>query len=212
MRCLPVAFVLASGVMAVGTAPASAAPLQVTVQGRVTDEKGRGIPDVPVRLLQSRRDFLVLEWTIEDRLKDRLVARTDRHGFFETKVSLDPEYRSIWLRFYDPETFDAVRYGVPEDRDISKRARQGRPVFESVVLLDDPGWQAVRQLIEQLGRGTPQAKVVRQIGVPDRRDEVEGTERFWYEEQGVVYRFRDGQFIGQQPWDPESQGGSPKGS
>ena len=57
---IPAAIVVLAA-LALPAGAVAAVPEKVAVRGRVTDEGGRGVAEVPVRLLQSRRDFL---WTV----------------------------------------------------------------------------------------------------------------------------------------------------
>lgn len=193
-----------SGIIAavVLAGPADAAVRQAPVRGRVVNESGYGVPDVAVRLLQSRRDFKLSDWEFEEEVVSVLLGRTDEGGFFDLVADPDPDYRYFWLRFYDPKTFDGVRYQLPEDRAITQHLRKGRPVTVTVILLDHPDWAQVAGWIERLGADSPRAQLVRQLGIPDRRDEADGVERFWYVRNETVYRFRDGKFIGEERWEP----------
>ncbi|MGD8375799.1 MAG: hypothetical protein PVF68_06640 [Acidobacteriota bacterium] len=182
-----------------GTVLAAPAP-RLEIRGRIVDASGDGVADVAVRFLQARRDFQVLTWEYADQIEQALVARTDEHGFYEATLAPDPEYRFFWLRFYDPETFDAVRYALPPDLDITDQVRSGRPVIRTVELQDDPRWPEVQAWLERLGPDSPRGKIVRRLGIPDRREQADGVESFWYQSASAVYRFRDGQFIGQEAW------------
>jgi hypothetical protein len=200
---------LAAGALLAAGAPARAADAPVTIRGRVTDAAGRGVPGVGIRVVESRRDFKISDWRFEDHLRKRSLARTDADGFFEAAFTPDAGYHGFWLRFYDASSFDAVRYGIPPDRDIADRVRARRDVVETVTLEDAPQWAEVEVSIREFGEGSPRASLVRQIGLPDRRDEVDGVERFWYSQLGKVYRFRDGEFLGEEPA-PATDGDAPE--
>ena len=53
-------------------------------------------------------------------------------------------------------------------------------------------------VIESLGADTPRGELVRTMGLPDRREQRQGVESFWYDDAGTVYRFRDGVFLGEE--------------
>ena len=182
-------------------APSLAAPApRVEIRGRITDGAGHGLPDVAVRFLQGRRDFKMLQWEYEDNVLQDVVTRTDEHGFFEAILAPDPEYRFFWLRFFEGASFDAVRYRRPEDLEITDQVRQGRPVIRSVVLEDHPDWVQVEAWLERLGPDSARGQVVRRLGIPDRREKVNGVESFWYRKTATIYRFQDGAFIGSEEW------------
>ena len=168
------------------------------LRGRIVDQDGAGVAGATIRLLQSRRDFDIQDWKLVDRLTDSRVARSDAHGFFEATLSPDPGYRHFWLRFYDADRFDVVRYDLPDDVDITTRMRRGRPITLTVVLEDHSRWRNVRAWIDRLGAGSDRGRLVRRLGIPDRREQSSGVESFWYDREGMVYRFREGRFVGEE--------------
>jgi hypothetical protein len=197
LRARSIAAVAALGALLPGLAPA-APPPRVDLRGRITDASGRGIAGVPVRLLQARRDFKVLDWEYEDSVLDAVVARSDADGFFEATLAPDPDFRSFWLRFFDPSSFDPVRYARPADLDVTAPVRAGRPVIRMVVVDDAPGWAEVSAWIERLGSDSPRGLLVRRLGIPDRHTSEGELETFFYESAGVAYRFRDGELVGEE--------------
>ena len=64
-----------------------------------------------------------------------------------------------------------------------------------MVLEDHSGWRNVRAWSDRLGAGSDRGRLVRRLGIPDRREQSGGVESFWYDREGVVYRFREGRFV-----------------
>ncbi len=163
---------------------------EVVVRGQVTDEEGAPVTDHAVRLLKARTIISIEKFNLKKRSQDLEETRTttDGHGFFEFTFPVDPEFRYYYLRFYDPETFDAVRFRVPEDRDISRRARKGRQVHASVTLRFHPDWAEVRTLIDRHGETSHRGRILRALGLPDSRTEEGDGRVVWsYEAEGVSY-------------------------
>jgi len=203
MRAAPLGHALA---LLIAAPAAAAVPQRVAAQGRVVDAAGVGVSDIPIRLLQTRRDFQVLEWRFDDEVQmGSPLGRTDANGFFDLTLDPDPEYRFFWLRFYDPSSFDAVRYQLPADRNVTEQMRRGRPVVAMVTLEDHPDWGRLKPWIDALGFDSPRGRLVRRLGFPDLHDKSGGVESFGYARHRRIYRFRDGEPAGEDPWQPPAE-------
>lgn len=160
----------------------------VEVRGTVTDGSGAPVQGHVVRLLKSRTIVRLAGFTTSDQNVEEMRATTDEHGFFEFGFPVDPQFRYYYLRFYDPKIFDSVRYRLPEDLEISKRVRQGRPVQATVVLAFQPDWPKVKALIDRYGAGSACGQVLRALGLPSRREPLAGgRERWEYDTARVAY-------------------------
>src|SRR5439155_1210511 len=113
---------------------------RVSIHGRIIDGTGTGVAGQVVRLLKSRTYLKVGGLRSLDQSVEDARATTDALGFFEIGTRRDTAFPYYYLRFYDPKTFDAVQYRLPEDREISKKVRFGRPVQISVSLQFQPDW------------------------------------------------------------------------
>ncbi|MEE9227176.1 MAG: hypothetical protein V3U66_05530, partial [Acidobacteriota bacterium] len=127
---LGVALILAGSVDSEG----ARGPEKVQVRGVVVDEEGGSVPGVTVRLLKTRSLILPKKFALEDQVVEAGRAVTDPSGMFEFEADRDPSYGGFFLRFYDPQAFDNVRYQVPEDREITRKWKQGRPIIVTKVL------------------------------------------------------------------------------
>jgi len=160
----------------------------ITVRGRITDEAGEGVPVQIVRLLKSRTIVKLGGLRSLDQSAEEKRATTDPLGFFEIECPSDPEFPYYYLRFYDPKGFDAVKYRLPDDREITKRVRAGRPVQVSVSLKFQPDWPKVKALIDQYSPGSQVGQVLRSLGLPSNRSpEGPGRELWTYGRAGVAY-------------------------
>lgn len=174
--------------LAPGPARAARPESTITVRGRITDESGEGVPAQMVRLLKSRTIVKLGGLRSLDQSVEEKRATTDPLGFFEIECPADPEFPYYYLRFYDPKGFDAVKYRLPEDREITKRVRDGRPVQVSVSLKFQSDWPKVKTLIDQYSPGSQVGQVLRSLGLPSSRSpEGSGRELWTYGRAGVAY-------------------------
>lgn len=178
-----------AGVLALaGAARADEPETRVALRGRITDSTGEGVPGQTVRLLKSRTYVKLGRLRSLDQSVEQARAATDALGFFEFEARVDPAFPYAYLRFYDPKTFDAVKYRLPDDRDVSKRVRAGRPVQVSVSLAFQPDWPKVRALLETYPPGSQVGQVLRSLGLPSSKaPEGPGRELWTYDRVGVAY-------------------------
>jgi len=177
-------------VMAAGVVPQSlqAKQKEIEVRGRVTDATGATVPGHTVRLLKARTIVNLGTFKKRDQDVEEVSSRTDAHGFFEFKFPLDKKFRYYYLRYYDPDDFDAVKYRLPADKDISSKARKGRAVQADLTLEIQPGWPEIEALIHEYGAGTQRAQILRALGLPSRRvPQSPGRELWEYDEAGIAY-------------------------
>ena len=160
----------------------------IEVRGTVSDAGGAPVPGHVVRLLKSRTILRLGSLERRDQNVEEVRATTDEHGLFEFTFPVDPQFTHYYLRFYDPKTFDAVKYLVPEDRDISRKVRGGRPVQATVALRFAPDWPRVQALIEQHGPASHCGQILRALGLPSRVAPEEGGRELWsFDRAGVAY-------------------------
>ena len=186
--------------------------VHVGVRGRVVDETGEGVAGQSVRLLKSRTyvklgGLKALDQSVED-----ARTTTDSLGFFEFDYRLDPAFPYYFLRFYDPKTFDAVKYRLPEDRDVSKRLNSGRPVQVTASLKFQPDWPKVKALLETYSPASQVGQVLRSLGLPSAKSpEGPGRELWTYDKAGVSYVVEGARILETRrlPGGPKSAAGEP---
>jgi hypothetical protein len=154
----------------------------------VIDENGAGVPGQTVRLLKSRTYVKLGGLKSLDQSLEDIRGTTDNLGFFEFEYRVDASFPYYYLRFYDPKTFDVVKYQLPQDRDVTKRLRSRRAVQVTVPLRYQPDWSKVAALVESYPPGSQVGQVVRSLGLPSSRSsEGPGRELWTYDKAGVVY-------------------------
>jgi hypothetical protein len=160
----------------------------VSLRGRIIDETGEGVAGQVVRLLKSRTYVKIAGLRSLDQSVEDARATTDSLGFFEFEYRPDRAFPYSYLRFYDPKTFDAVKYSLPEDRDVSKKLRSGRPVQVTVSLRFQPEWPRVKTLLDSFPAGSQVGQILRSLGLPSSRaPEGPGRELWTYNKAGVSY-------------------------
>ncbi len=192
---LGVALILAGSVDSEG----ARGPEKVQVRGVVVDEEGGSVPGVTVRLLKTRSLILPKKFALEDQVVEAGRAVTDASGMFEFEADRDSSYGGFFLRFYDPQTFDTVRFQVPEDREITRKWKQGRPIIVTKVLKPGPQWEEIVRRIDRYGKSSEVAEILRTLGLPDRveGDFGDGREDWCYDRPGICYHLEGSQVLGQ---------------
>jgi hypothetical protein len=146
------------------------------------------VAGLAVRVLKSRRILHIGSLSTTEQSLEEIRSRTDGQGFYEFELPADPQFPYYYLRFYDPAEFDAVKYRLPEDRDISRRVREGRPVQVPLILAFAKDWPEVRTLVDQYGPASHCGQILRALGLPSRRTPQEGGRELWtYDKDGVAY-------------------------
>lgn len=169
---------------------------EIEVRGRVTDAAGAAVPGHSVRLLKARTIVNLGTFKKTDQNVEQLSSTTDAHGFFEFNFPIDKKFRYYYLRFYDPDDFDAIKYRLPADKDISSKARKGRAIQADVVLDLQPGWPEVEALVREYGAGTQRAQILRALGLPSRRvPQGPGRELWEYDAAGIAYLIEGGKVL-----------------
>jgi hypothetical protein len=216
-RRVPSALALLFLAFALPLSSASAAGEAETssIEGQVFDHSGAPVGEVPVRILMTRRVLRLGDLSLEDDVAEGPATRTDAGGFFRIRWAPDPVYDYFYLRFYDAESFDAVRYALPVDEDITLRVRSGRPVIVNRQLADASTWPELRREIDRVGgEDTPRGEILRALGMPDQVVTLEGGLVEWrYERAGVRYRLQEGRLVevlrAAAPASAASPGGAP---
>jgi hypothetical protein len=191
------ALVLTAALTSPATASADGGGGARALEGQVFDAAGEPVGGVPVRVLMTRRLLKLGDFSVEDDVAAGPSTVSDARGFYRLSWTPDQAYDYFYLRFYDAETFDAVRYALPTDEDITQRVRSGRPVIVNRRLEDAPTWPELRREIERVGGvETPRGEILRALGMPDQVVPLDGGVVEWrYERAGVRYRLREGRLV-----------------
>jgi len=185
---------------------AAAAAKTIEVEGRITDADGKGLPGQSVRLFKTRRQITLSRFESGGQVAEAARVASDESGFYKLSVPKDRSFDEYYLRFYDPNSFDAVQFAIPPDRNITKDLRHGGTLRIDVALSRNPAWSTTAQRIESLGADSPKGRILRALGQPEREEMGEGPdgprEEWWYHTKGVVYFFKDGKAAGSRRFDP----------
>lgn len=209
-RAVSTTVVLVALLLALPAAGGWGKPRQSVVRGQVTDERGGGVEGIPVRVIATRRVVKFL--TIESRPaeKELVSTVTGANGFYELDVPKVRDYDFYFLRFYDSERFDSIRYATPADIEITGRINKRRPVIQDVRLPRAAGWDAVTRLVNLYGAQSTRGKIIRQLGVPDRTERAgaaDGVDRetWWYDSVGVAYVIEAGEVVDKKSFQPAKE-------
>jgi hypothetical protein len=202
--------VVAALALAIDMAPASAADrgAVLTIQGSVSDAAGAPVPAAVVRVLKTRKVRVLGAAPDADQAVEEARARTGADGRYSIELPLDHAFPFWFVRFYEARSFDAVKYRLPQDTDISRRMRPGASIEASVVLQFHPDWPQVKALVEQYGAASRRGQILRSLGLPTRRQPGEGGLETWeYPASGVAYLLDGDRVVETRRFDPTPASG-----
>jgi hypothetical protein len=192
--------------MVAGIARAEDGGQEVIVSGRVQNESSEPQAGLQVTLIRTHKKMSL--WRSKRTVSESELGRitTDEHGFYELHAQDHGSRSSYYLRFFDPGSFDSVRYQIPRDEDITQRFRRGRDVVQNLVVQEHPDWRKVAAEIERYGADSPRGQILRQVGLPERVMHPDGpssaSEEWWYYRRGIVYKFTGDRIIGERRFEP----------
>ncbi len=182
-----------------------AAEKRLQVQGRIHLDSGGTIAGWPVQIIGTQR-YIEFGRTTSGG-GSGIVGRTtsDPGGYYAFDLPRDPRYQFWFVRFLDPDHFDAVRHLPPRDVDISTQVRRGRLASVDLTVRSHPDWAEVQRRIAAAGGvETPRGRVLRSLGLPEKVVEPQagGEEEWWYFTKGVVYNLRGSEVAGTRRFEP----------
>ncbi|MEM7052345.1 MAG: carboxypeptidase-like regulatory domain-containing protein [Acidobacteriota bacterium] len=195
--------------LALGTLPAAASYRDgeaVRVTGIVTDAAGKPLPGVRVVLEASRSRVNLRRLSREKRDSTRLTAVTDERGEYSIEWH--------WHRYYNAyELIVGVAVRKPagerlqalETLDISRRLEKSNPLVVPIVIEDAEFVQTLQRFVAGI-RSDDERRIYAQMGKPDEVKERVSSSRkdtsWWYFESGKVFRFTDGELVGEESFTP----------
>ena len=160
----------------------------VVVKGSLTEVNGTPAAFQTVRLIKTRKIRSVSDRKARAQEVEEARTRTDASGGFRFEIPSDPEFPFWFVRFYDPNEFDAVKYVLPTDADVSRAVHDGYGIEVSAILNFHPDWPKVKALVDQYGPGSQRGQILRSLGLPTRQEpRDEGKELWVYSASGVSY-------------------------
>ncbi len=178
----------------------------VEIEGTVTDDVGRPIPDLEIVLEMAKLRISLRPPGREKGNISRGATRTDQEGHF----AFEWDWRPGFDRF---EVIAAVYVAEPEGKrlqvleriDVTPNVRQGDPINVPVVLEDTSLLDQLNELRRHLD-SVDEQRVYEAHGSPDRIDSAEYGGRtesaWWYFNLGKVYRFDNGRLTATETFDP----------
>ncbi len=200
----------ALGLLGAGAILAGCATVEIresrVVRGRMVDEAGQPVANVPVTLVGRTLSLDALSFTYREERRRELVARTDDKGEYRFEFTPAELGNNFHLFFYGAEGFDAVRYRKSEPLDLTDPLKVQRELRFDQVLRANPDWPEVQRLVGEVGADSPRGQILRTHGLPEKREPftLEGQvgETWWYYTLGVSYRFVGPNLLGRYPLEP----------
>lgn len=170
-----------------------------TISGQVMDEEGRPVAKSPIVLMgrDLAHTLLPPSFELKELKRQEQRALTDDKGRYRFDFKPEEMGNNFLLFFYDRQGFDSVQYQKPEPLDITKKLKDEQEIQVNQVILFHRDWPEVQRLIKEYGPDTERGKIIRQYGLPERKErfksaEIE-SETWWYYTKGVSYKFVDGE-------------------
>ena len=160
----------------------------VVVKGSLTEPNGTPAAFQTVRLIKTRKIRSVSDPKARAQEVEEARTRTDAAGGFRFEIPADPSFPFWFVRFFDPNEFDGVKYQIPPDHDVSRAVHDGYGIEVSGILKPHPDWPKVKALVDQYGAGSHRGQILRSLGLPTRQEpRDEGKELWVYAASGVSY-------------------------
>ena len=199
------AAVLCALCLAGGSGAEAAPATEIVIRGTVKDQAGGPMKEYPVRLIKTKTILNLLHFSTGSQQQEQARTLTDALGAYELRLVPDPKYDYFYLRFYDPKSFDPVRYGVPGDVDVTRRLKTGPEVVVDQVIRDHPGWGTVEAMLREFGGDSNRSRILLSLGLPERRETFAGSpgrENWWYYAKGVCYQLQSDEILKVRRYDP----------
>lgn len=178
----------------------------VTLTGTVTNARAVPLAEVEVVLKAARHSYDYLRFRKRTPVGREVRTETSSDGTFEIEWPWDRGFNRFVLFFglTVAEAGDEV-FHVLHEEDMSRRITLGSPVVTTVQIADTAFLESFLAFREGL-ETEAQRETYRQAGKPDKvRERVFPTHNevdWWYFGLGKVYRFRDGELVEVETFEP----------
>jgi hypothetical protein len=168
---------------------------RVPVSGIVTDGEGQPLAEVRVVLEASRAVFSLREFRAVLRDTTRVAAVTDAQGQFRLEWPWDSFYNhfelaaGVMVRSGRGERFQELAR-----TDVTRRIGGKGPVVASLQVENAEFLRTLKAFLAGLDSDDEQ-RVYREAGMPGRVERQGEEARWWYFEQGRMYRFDRGRLV-----------------
>lgn len=149
------------------------------IKGTISNESGIGLANAPIRFIMKKTKFDIR--TFENKVIDKKIVqyKTDEKGFFKFSPKVD-NYFNVFILEFKGEGFDFAKYIVPEPEDISSKIKNKENVVVNRTLKLNPDWLKIKIAIAGYEKTSPEYKVLRKYGFPDKVDKIKGSGEKWY--------------------------------
>lgn len=202
-----------AALLALATAPAAEARkskiargTEMRLSGVVTGPDGTVVGDVRVMLESSTWEFRVLKMRRERQETHWLATRSNARGEYTLRWPWSGDHNRFFLVVAVPMRNAEGDYMHELLREeITERVQLGSPVVVPLVLPELDVLTAFRAFEAELD-SDDEKEIYQREGRPDRVHTAPGPEgsetTWWYFEAGKLYRFRDGDLVTTEPFDP----------
>jgi hypothetical protein len=163
------------------------------ITGQVTDESGQPVARNPVLVVGRDLYFSKLRMQYEEQSRHEARAVTDAQGRYRVEFRPASLGNNFFLFFYDVTGFDRIKFRRSEPLDITDRLGRNQTLTVNHALQFNPSWPEVARQIAYYGEQSDRSRILRQHGLPDKRDVPAGSsadpEVWWYYADGVNYWF-----------------------
>jgi len=184
------------------------------LSGQVTDESGAPVAGNPVLVVARSLDLSAMRMEYDERGRRDVRSATDAQGRYRMELVPASVGNNFFLFFYDAMGFDRVKYRRPEPLDVTDHLRRDRTVVINQILQFHPSWPEVARQIAFFGADSDRARVLRQHGLPEKREAPAGSaddpEVWWYYADGVSYWFVGDRLTRAHQFSPMLQPTTPK--
>lgn len=198
--------VLALALLLAAAPPAAAARheqgTRVEITGLVTGPQGDPLPEVRVVLEASRAVFSFRSLRRELRNTRRVAGLSGERGEFTLVWPWDEYYNHFELVAGVP-----VRTARGEEleelarKEVTRRLERNDPMVANLTVERADFVRTLRAFVASVDTDD-ERRIYQQMGKPDRVEERGAVRSWWYFDHGRMFRFRDGELVETESFDP----------
>lgn len=175
---------------------------RVEVTGLVTDPGGDPLPEVRVVLEASRAVFSFRSFRRELRNTRRVAGLTGARGDFTLVWPWDEYFNHFELVVGVPvRTARGEEFEELTRKEVTRRLERNNPMVANLTVERAEFVRTLRAFVASVD-SDDERRIYQQMGKPDRVEERGAVRSWWYFDQGRMYRFRDGELVETEGFDP----------
>ncbi len=185
---------------------------EVVIKGKVRDENGNPVAyaDIVVFPKENFLNFIVslpskIRGYEKPKLKGILFSRTDKNGKFELSLEVE-RWRSNYIieaGFFARKEGKDMFYSL--GRSVVKRLHKKVIAYSEIVIHNRKFFDDFKRFVAELD-SSKEKEIYNKYGIPERIDRYFVGKKsevvWWYFSQGKAFRFRDGELIKVEEFDP----------